>query len=246
MEISEKTCVGLPMDHLGLIAATIEDLGLIALIDRKLPLDPKMGSKVTMGQRVAAMILNGLGFTNTRLYMFPDFLQKKPVHRLFNPDVKAEDFNDDALGRCLDAMYKYGVTKLFSEIAVEIKLRLKITGKSIHVDTTTLSLYGAYPGSKVSDEEDEYMDPSDLILGIPCHGYAKNKRMDLKQMVLLLATVGKMGFPLWMEPHSGNASDKKTLHASIVRMKQFYEFLKEAPDDLMFVADSAAYESCIL
>jgi hypothetical protein len=29
------------------------------------------GAKVSMGERVAAMILNGLGFMDSRLYLFP-------------------------------------------------------------------------------------------------------------------------------------------------------------------------------
>ncbi len=50
-----------------------------------------------MGQRVAAMIQNGLGFMNDRLYMFSAFLENEPVDRLFDPDVTADHFNDDAL-----------------------------------------------------------------------------------------------------------------------------------------------------
>ena len=46
-----------------------------------------------------AMILNGLGFIDDRLYMFPKFLENKPVARLFGADLHAADFNDDALGR---------------------------------------------------------------------------------------------------------------------------------------------------
>jgi transposase len=37
------------------------------------------------------------------------------------------------------------------------------------------------------------------------YGQAKNKRVDLKQMTLLLATTEAAGFPVWMESHSGNA-----------------------------------------
>jgi hypothetical protein len=49
-------------------------LGLIAMIDERLPLNRNSGAKVTFGERVAAMIYNGLGFIDTRLYMFPEFL----------------------------------------------------------------------------------------------------------------------------------------------------------------------------
>ena len=68
-----------------------------------------------MGERVAAMILNGLGFIDTRLYMFPEFLENLPVNRLFGREIDANFFNDDALGRCLDEIATYGSTKLFTE-----------------------------------------------------------------------------------------------------------------------------------
>ncbi len=77
------------LDHLGLVASTIERLGLIEKIDKRLPLkDPK----TTMGQRVSAMIINGLGFVHSRLYMFPKYMSNKPVDRLFGPGITADHF----------------------------------------------------------------------------------------------------------------------------------------------------------
>jgi hypothetical protein len=50
------------LDHLGVLASVIKDLGLIDMIDRRLvPDDQEMS---TPGEAVAAMILNGLGFAN--------------------------------------------------------------------------------------------------------------------------------------------------------------------------------------
>lgn len=57
------------LGHLGLIAAVIKKLNIIEKIDLKLPVSKEHGSIVTVGQRVAAMILNGLVFLNDRLYM---------------------------------------------------------------------------------------------------------------------------------------------------------------------------------
>lgn len=139
--ISDEDISGKVMDHLGLVAVTIEKIGLISKIDERLPLN---NSKTTMGQRVAAMIFNGLGFIDDRLYMFPEFLDNKPVDRLFKGDVKAEYFNDDALGRCLDAIHEYGVTKLFSEIALMIGVEQKLLGHTFNVDSTSLTVFGDY------------------------------------------------------------------------------------------------------
>ena len=112
--LSKEQASGKVLDHLGIIAVTIEKLGLIEKIDQRPPVSANKGSKVSMGKRIAAMILNGLGFIDDRLYMFPEFLANKPVDRLLGDSVKAEHFNDDAMGRLLDAVYDYDTTKLGS------------------------------------------------------------------------------------------------------------------------------------
>lgn len=179
------------INHLGLVADMIDQIDLIRLVDERLPIKGH-GSKVTMGERLAAMILNGLGFVDTRLYLFPQFLDKTPVSRLFGRKMEAEWFHDDSLGRCLDAIASYGTTKLFTELSFQIGHDQGLLGKSVHFDTTSLRVEGAY-----ETEEPGSMNPS--------HGYSKSHRPDLKQMVLNLAITGKSQFPLWMESHSDHA-----------------------------------------
>ena len=85
-----------------------------------------------MGQRVAGMILNGLGFVDNRLYMFAEFLSDKPIGKLLLDDsVLSEDYTDDALGRCLDDIHSYGVEKFFAELAYTIALNKGLLGDSI-------------------------------------------------------------------------------------------------------------------
>lgn len=216
------------LDHLGLVAATVHKLGIGKYIDEHIPLNKN--SKTSIGDRVISMIFNGLGFIDTRLYMFSDFLQSKPVFKLFDNEVSEKDFNDDSLGRALDSISKYGTTKLFSELAMKIGLEHGLLGNKIHIDTTSLSLYGEYT--------------TDTNLPNPKYGYAKNNRFDLKQMILTLATVGKSSFPVWMESHSGNASDQVILHQTAQRIQKFCSALQNCPP-MIFVADSAIYHSCI-
>jgi transposase len=230
--LTKKQVRGKVLDHLGLVAATIKDLGLVEKIDALLSLSKNRGSKLTMGQRSAAMILNGLGFMNNRLYMFEKFLENKPVDRLFGKGVEASHFNDDALGRCLDAIAKYGVTKFFTEVSFSIGQEQGLIGPTMRGDTTTLTVYGSYP---------EEREPQETVR--PARGHSKIKRGDLKQMVLHLATTGSAGFPIWMEAHEGNASDKKTLVKAAERMKNFREHLQL--DDPIYVGDSAFYSGAV-
>ena len=238
------------LDHLGLVSSVIKDIGLIEKIDKRIPLSKEKGAKLTIGQRVAAMILNGLGFMDDRLYMFPKFLENKPIGRLFDDSICAADFNDDSLGRGLDAIFNFGVTTLFSEIAFDIGVEQKLLGRSAHFDTTSMSLYGQYTGDEqtslsASSEEATLAAATSSTGAIDVtYGYSKANRPDLKQVVLNLATTGAANFPIWMEACSGNASDKVVLQAAAARMQAFCKELKDSPS-FLFVGDSAMYERCV-
>jgi transposase len=228
------------LGHLGLVADKIDSLKIIDLIDNRLPISKVYGSKVSHGERVAAMIMNGLGFIDSRLYLFPEFLSDKPLNRLFNRHVRAEWFNDDATGRSLDEISAYGTTKLFTELSLTIGQARGLLGKSTHIDTTTLSLFGDFEQPSLGETIESDKD----LVPWPKQGYAKSGRHDLKQMVLLLATTGAANFPLWMESHSGNASDQTTMPAAAVKIKQFCHELANAPD-FIYVGDSAIYANIL-
>lgn len=230
--LTGENITGKVLDHLGLISSVIEEIGLIEKVDTLLPLETRKGVKVTMGQRVAAMILNGLGFMNDRLYLFEKFLENKPVDQLFGEEVEAAHFNDDALGRCLDAIAEHGVTKFFTKLSFDIGIEQGLIGTTMRGDTTTLVLHGDYPEDSNSDEPK------------PKHGHSKAKRPDLKQMVLHLATTGSAGFPIWMEPHSGNVSDKNVLIEAAKRMEAFKDEI-ELKDSFLYVGDSAFYSGAV-
>lgn len=68
------------LDHLGLVAALCQELGIARMIDALLPKTPPF--KVSHGEALVAMIVNGLGFHSSTLHMFPQFFANKPVERL--------------------------------------------------------------------------------------------------------------------------------------------------------------------
>ena len=60
------------LGHLGIVAGIFDALKIAEVIDRVLP---KQGSNnLPHSIIIKAMILNGLGFTHQRLYLFPNFL----------------------------------------------------------------------------------------------------------------------------------------------------------------------------
>jgi transposase len=219
------------LNHYGLVAATCKMLGIAEKIDKKL------GKKderriLTPGVAVVAMIINGLGFTNNCLYLTAYFFKNKPVDLLLSPHLKSENITDDTLAKALDEIYAYGTTKLFAEIAAEIALEFQLLGGFSHLDTTSFSLQGDY--DCYSEDENE---PRAIKV---TYGHSKDKRPDLKQIILSLVMNGPAHIPIWMEGLDGNSSDKTNFHETIKKMREFQKELN-FEEDFTVVADSALY-----
>lgn len=214
------------IDHLGLVAGVFDRLGIGEVIDSRLP--KSRHHKVRHSGTTKAMVLNGLGYVGQRLYLFPEYYGKVPVARLIGGDIQSSDLNDDVLGATLDAIYRYGPTELFNEIVLEIMNHEDLGCRLLHADTTSLNVHGEYESD---DDDDEERRSIKITLG-----HSKDGRMDLNQFVLAMVS-NQHGIPLFVQAHSGNSSDKKTILRAIQRVKGGLDF----KDDTYFVADSAIY-----
>jgi transposase len=87
------------LDHLGVVAGICQEIGLAEYLDA---LAGPSQQQVSIGTATVAMILNGLGFSNRRLYLVSPFFATKPVEHLLGPGITAEMLHDDCLGRTLD------------------------------------------------------------------------------------------------------------------------------------------------
>jgi transposase len=212
------------LDHLGLIASVINDLGLVSLIDTRLKPDDQ--EAITPGEAVKGMILNGLGFANRPLSLSPQFFANKPLDLLFRPNVTAEMFNRFKLGRTLDEVTTYGSDLLFSEIALVVCQQEAIAQRFNHLDTTSFSLTG------------DYVPESDQQAITITHGYSKDHRPDLKQAVLELMVSQDGGVPLVSKTWDGNASDSQIFQD---RAKALLSTFAQSPMPRYLIADSKLY-----
>ena len=211
------------IDHLGIVAGICQEIGLIEEIDR---LVGRGEQKVSVGQGTQAMVLNALGFSSRALYLMPEYMQNKPVDVLIGPGLTAEDFNDDSLGRSLEALYSKGVTEVFAQAAGRALRTYGIEHRFVHVDSSSFHLHGAY----------EVEEPDKEAITIT-EGYSRDHRPDLKQVVVQLITSQKSALPIWLEVLSGNSSDKESFPLSVAAYnKQLGE--SEAS---YYVMDSAGY-----
>jgi transposase len=212
------------MDHHGIVAGICHEVGLVEQIDQIVGRGER---KVSCGEATLAMVLNGLGFSSRALYLMTDFLRNKPVDLLTNPNLTAEDFNDDTLGRALDDLYEHGVTEVFAGISARAMQTYGIETEFRHLDSSSMHLHGEY----------ERTDTEEEVIAIT-HGYSRDHRPDLKQVIVQLITMEHSRLPVWLEVLSGNSSDKSTFVPSI---KAYCEQLEEEKPQPYFVMDSAGY-----
>ncbi|MGL5336941.1 MAG: IS1634 family transposase, partial [Enterovibrio sp.] len=193
------------LDHLGLVAALCKELGIAQMIDAVLPKTPPF--KVSHGDALVAMILNGLGFHSSTLHMFPQFFANKPVERLIGPGICADDLNDDVLGRCLDALFEANVSKLYQRISEQVVERLGLKSTALHLDITSFHVDGAY------DQADgEQLGKLQLV-----RGYSRDHRPELNQVILELICENQAGLPVYMQALSGNSNDTKAFAQTVRR-----------------------------
>jgi transposase len=222
------------LGHHGIVAGFVDKLKLVERIDARIPVSKE--AHLTYGQRIKAMIINGLGFTQNPMYLSPHFFEDKPLAALIGEGIKPEHINDDSLGRALDVCYEYGVTQLFAELANEISMEFSPPQdhpQYSHLDTTSLKLSGDY------DLEQDYPDEGERP-SLPKRGHSKDHRPDLKQMVLSLMVSGPADLPIWFEGLDGNSQDKSNFHETLENIQKFRQGLENCPA-LTIVADSALY-----
>ena len=232
------------IDHLGIIAGIIDSIGLVEIINELIGQEP--GEKISPGHVVKAMILNGLGFVSSPLYMFPEFFEDKPCEHLIGKGVKAEYLNDDKLGRVMDKLFIKGLTEIFLAITTSVIKEFNISIKTAHLDSTSLHLHGSYntglPDVIIenvsSASKKQSLKPVEIT-----YGYSRDHRPDLKQFIIDLISSGDGDIPIFLKSASGNQSDSSSFAKIFLEYKEQIQKEEIHSDDSLMVADAALYNA---
>ncbi|WP_430639812.1 IS1634-like element ISCwa1 family transposase [Crocosphaera watsonii WH 8501] len=220
------------LDHLGIVAGLIDEIGIVKIINNKLGIDVR--EKISAGTVVKSILINGLGFVSRPLYLFSQFFQDKAIEKLLGERIKPDYLNDDKIGRVMDELYKYGLNDIFIEVVLEVIKKFKIDLKYSHLDSTSFHLDGEYK----REEDKEKQEEEKIIKERPIFikkGYSRDHRPDLKQCVLDLITSQDGDIPLFVRVGDGNESDKAVFGKVLV------EFKKQIKFDSIMVCNSALY-----
>lgn len=250
-EILEETVVKLKpqeieiqnIDHLGIVAGIIDSIGIVEIINELIGVEKD--EKVSAGQVVKAMIINGLGFVSKPLYMFPEYFKTIACEHLIGTGVKPEYLNDDKLGRVMDKLFIKGLDTIFFIIAVKAAQKFGVSLSTSHLDSSSMHVHGQYNTSlpevifesqKVENspelKELEVKSPKEITI---TYGYSRDHRPDLKQFIIEMICSGDGDIPIFLKLASGNQADSSCFGQIAVEYQQQLEV------NSLIVADCALY-----
>jgi transposase len=211
-----------PVQHLPIIKAYADQLGLVSLINHYVPTE----MEVDAGTVVLAMVLDTLS-GRSPLYRLEEFFAQQDTALLLGKTVPPQALNDDTAGRVLDRLYDFGTMRLFTSCAVRAAMRFGLERRYVHFDTTSRSVWGDY----------QFAETQDLPFQVT-YGYSKDKRPDLKQFVLSTLCVDR-AVPIWGKPEDGNASDKTLNTTLLSEIAQLLAQYGVQPGAYIYIADAA-------
>ena len=103
--------------------------------------------------------------------------------------------NDDRLGRALDDFYAYGVTKLFTTLALSAAGKFGVATERVHLESSSMSVEGQYVADAGTSTEAAGAVAETCPIEIT-YGYSRDRRPDLQQFLTLYSTVTAMSEPI--------------------------------------------------
>lgn len=195
----------------------IERMGIVSIIDSLVPTHPNR-EIITHGEAVAGLVAYLLS-GGRALYRVEQWAGDTEIASEIFPQYLSSDWTDDRLDDTLDTLYASGLESIQGTISAHLVSKFSISLDEIHYDTTSVSLHGVY-------------ETKDNPAVVVTYGHSKDRRPDLRQVVVGMAVSGDGGVPLISNTHNGNTSD------SVIPVS-YWERLSQVADkrDFVFIGD---------
>jgi transposase len=172
----------------------LEQLQVRAIINRYCSTE----SPVDHGAVALVLVLNRL-IAPRPLYRVMDWLATTVLSDYLN--VPATQFNDDRLGRTLDALAEHAQA-IWQDIASQALLRYQIDLSVLFYDLTALVMTGEYPDSELVD-----------------YGFAHNTPSDEQKVKVGAVVTHDGGIPCLFQPWAGRTADKATVQQNMEALR---------------------------
>ena len=213
-------------DYYPLLGQLMNEIGLAEIINQMAEPEGSQ-AKIDVGTYVALFIHHILGDVNIKMYRMEEFFQDKALPLLipWNTKVDLSEINDDRAARVLDSIWQANPQRVFSAVVSSVISKHSLSTDIIHSDTTSKSFKGTYEGNS-----DDTTAPQIV------HGFSKDHRPDLKQLIFGVGTTGD-GIPIIGEVANGNESDMTLNGRWVKNLRNMMQ--KEEDEFLLYIADSA-------
>src|SRR5882672_5996582 len=127
------------VQHLPIVKAYADKMGLVEAINQLVPTE----MAVDPGTMVLGMILDTLS-GRSPLYRLEEVFAHQDTALLLGQAIAPGTFDEDTVGRVLDRLYDTGTMKVFTACAVRADQVFGFDKRSVHFDTTSMTVYGDY------------------------------------------------------------------------------------------------------
>ena len=169
--------------------------------------------------RTLSVLVHNLLVSPGPLYRIADWATRWEPQVLGLTRAQRAALNDDRVARALDALVSERARGVWFRLALRVIKQFEVNTDRVHFDTTTVTFHGKYAGS---------VDEPRLT-----HGYNKDHRPDLKQLLFGLTCSSDGAVPLHHQVHSGNRTDDSVHQGNLEELRRIL-----GRDDFIYVADS--------
>jgi transposase len=186
---------------LPVVGAVLERLGFDELVAEFLP-EPDPRCSLEPARAIGVLVRN-LCVGRRPLYGLARWASDHAPGLLGLGEGQAGSLNDDRLGRALDELFVADRASLLTELSLRVIRRCGIDVSELHNDSTSITLYGTYPGATGRPR-------GGVRPPVPERGYSKDHRGDLKQLVEILTVSADGAVPLAHRLADGSTEDSTT------------------------------------
>ena len=200
--IADASLESLTIGSLPILNGILGRLQLESILQRSLPAKPRGRKRELEPAHCLMVLLKNVLLARQPLYAIPQWLTGfVPEHLGVGVDER-ELFNDDRIGRSLDKLFEVDQTALVTEVSLAAVRVFGLQLKQLHNDSTSVTFHGRY-----ADQESSLAGKQPPTI---THGFNKDHRPDLKQLVFELTATDDGMVPIFFKVHDGNTTDDAT------------------------------------
>lgn len=204
------------LDVLPMVKHYITRLGIFDIFDRYVP--NVNGADIAPAQILSMLVMNIL-VAPKPLYKVDEWAMDY-LDGIAEQFVIAGKYNDDRIGRCLDALFSSDRAGMMTEASAMAILVHELETKIMQNDTTSVTFLGRYDNQSTKAV---HLTP----------GFNKDHRQDCKQIVFGLNITEDGHVPISYHAYNGNQADVNTHIPNWDSLRQ-----QLATEDFIYIADS--------